>query len=64
MSRSVTWAEAYLCTKCYPDPSSHFATIDMGRRLYRGRQALTVSVNWEGAGLLCTFSWGGSWVPI
>jgi len=26
-SSSVAWAEAYLCTKWYPDPSNHLATI-------------------------------------
>jgi len=32
-SISVTWAEAYLHIKWYPDASSHLATIDMGRKL-------------------------------
>jgi len=36
----VTWAEAYLRTKCYLDPSSHLATINMGQKvgecLFRG----------------------------
>ena len=27
------WAEAYLSTKCYLDPSSRLATIDMGQKL-------------------------------
>ena len=26
------WAEAYHCTKWYPDPYSHLATIDMGQK--------------------------------
>jgi len=29
----LTWAKAYLPTKCYLDPSSHLATTDMGRKL-------------------------------
>jgi len=30
----VAWAEAYLCTKWHSDPSSHFATVDVGSGLY------------------------------
>jgi len=29
------WAQAYLRTKWYPDPSSRLATIDMGRKVGR-----------------------------
>jgi len=32
---NVAWAEAYLRTKRYPDPSSRLATIDMGRKVGR-----------------------------
>jgi len=27
---NVTWAEAHLLIKWYPDPSSHLATVDIG----------------------------------
>ena len=30
---NVAWTEAYLHAKCYLDPYSRFATIDMGRKL-------------------------------
>ena len=30
---NVAWAEAYLLTKWYPDPSSRLAKIDMGRKV-------------------------------
>ena len=30
---NVAWAEAYFCTKWYPDASSRLVTIDMGRKL-------------------------------
>ena len=33
MQHNVAWAEAYLRTKWYPDPSSRLATIDMGRKV-------------------------------
>jgi len=42
-SYTVAWAEAYLCPKWYPDPSSRLATTDMGRKV---------------AGVLCPFPWG------
>jgi len=29
----VAWAEAYHCTQWHHDPSSRFATTDMGRKL-------------------------------
>jgi len=29
----MAWVEAYLLTKWHLDPSSHLATIDMGRKL-------------------------------
>jgi len=29
----VAWAEAYIRTKWYADPSSSLATIDMGRKV-------------------------------
>jgi len=41
---NVAWAEACLRIKCYPDPSSRLAAIDMGRKV--GRE------------LLCPFPWG------
>jgi len=31
-SNNVAWAEAYLCTKWHPDPSSRLATVHMGRK--------------------------------
>jgi len=29
-SNTLTWAEAYLCTKWHLDPPSHLATVNMG----------------------------------
>jgi len=56
---NVTWAEAYLQTKWYPDPSSHLATTDMGQKaVYTD----TESVNRKSGGL-CTFLWGGAGSP-
>ena len=30
---TVTWAQAYLHTKLYPDTSSRLATVDMGQKV-------------------------------
>jgi len=63
LGHSVTWAEAYLPTKRYPNPSSRLATTDMGRGLY-GRR-LSLSVNREsGAGAAVPLSVEGSWVSV
>jgi len=43
IEHNVAWAEAYLRTKCYPDPSYRLATIHMGRKVWA---ALPLSV-WE-----------------
>ena len=42
---SVGWAAAYLRTKWRPDPSSHLATIDMGRKV---GSCCAPSVGWLG----------------
>jgi len=34
IKHNVAWAEIYLCMKWHLDPSSHFATIDMGRKVW------------------------------
>jgi len=44
----VAWAEACLNTKWHLDPSSHLATIDMGRKLGGSSASLGE----------------GSWIPI
>ena len=36
---SAVWADAYLSTKWHLGPSSHLATIDMGRKLRGGGSA-------------------------
>ena len=36
MLHNVAWAEAYLRTKWYLDPSSHLATTGMGRKKWGG----------------------------
>ena len=41
-TNNVAWAKAYLCTKWYPDPSSHLATKGIGRKV--GEAALPLSV--------------------
>jgi len=48
---------AYLPSKWHLDPSSHLATTDKGRGLYRRRQ------NFESGGLLRPFLWGGAGSP-
>jgi len=32
----MAWTKAHLHAKCHLDPSSHLATIDMGRKFGRG----------------------------
>jgi len=56
---AAVWTETYLRTKWHLDPSSHFATTDMGRGLHRLACVLPASVNRENGGLLCLLSRGG-----
>jgi len=55
---SVAWAKAYLRTKCYPDPSSCVATVEMDHGLYAYVCKLR---KWGGC---CAPVCGGSWVFI
>jgi len=41
-SSNVAWTKAHLYAKCHLDPSSRFATTDMGRKLGSGLRPLFV----------------------
>ena len=47
-SNNVAWADAYLRTKWYLDPSSRLATADVGRKFVVGREAVGVPPFWGG----------------
>ena len=44
------WAEAYLPTKWHLDPSSHLATIDIGRNIGGGSSVPLISAPFLGMG--------------
>jgi len=56
IEHKVAWAEAYLHTKCYLDPSSRLATVDMGRKLGSGSASF---LGTGGAGSPSNIMWPG-----